>query len=418
MISRQGAYGRRWGVAAVLALAAFVQGGVALGADLVPYGHVGLRQEVLVAWDDVGGKTDADLLQSRPEVAFGLGVRALALDDTLEANLRVSSAPTDAPTDRWLAAAESGTSRAVGVDRAYLGGTLSAMPELSLTVGLAPVPWRQTGMLWDEDLSLPLAMVRYERIGVGSARFARSHASIAGLLLRSGSPSKDDDQAMLAGATGMTVRLSRTWSLQTDVGYYGLWGERRLGRAIARGEVRVGQQHPGFTTNTTDTDATTPRLEPTQRLIVDGLGSRFHVLSGYAAVRWSGSELLPASVFGHVAWNAGARGVGEEQALGVVLGASVGDASVPGQMALTARWMRIEADAALALLADDALLTNVTGAGLEVVFGAFEGLNLGFDALYTLQVDPELRGLGDDRGELGSEDPAALRLRVFSTWTF
>jgi len=295
---------------------------------------------------------------------------------------------------------------------------MSAVPELSLTVGIAPVPWRRTGLLWDEDLTLPLAVVAWDQQRSGRAVVRRTHGSVGVIELNSGVPVEDDDIVLAGADLGATWGLGRSVTLQTDLGYVGLWGRRRLGRAVARGDVRVGQQRAGFTTNTTDTDATTPRAEPTQRLILDGLASDFDVLSAYVALRVGASELFPVTAFGHVAWNLGASGPGEGNALGLVAGVRVGDDAIAGQTAVTLRGLYIEADAALAPLNDDALLTNLEGLAIEASFGAFEGLKFAFDALYSLQVDPDLRGFGDDRGEPGSNDPAAVRLRLSSTWSF
>ena len=263
-----------------------------------------------------------------------------------------------------------------------------------------------------------LAVVAWDQQRSGRAVVRRTHGSVGVIELNSGVPVEDDDIVLAGADLGATWGLGRSVTLQTDLGYVGLWGRRRLGRAVARGDVRVGQQRAGFTTNTTDTDATTPRAEPTQRLILDGLASDFDVLSAYVALRVGASELFPVTAFGHVAWNLGASGPGEGNALGLVAGVRVGDDAIAGQTAVTLRGLYIEADAALAPLNDDALLTNLEGLAIEASFGAFEGLKFAFDALYSLQVDPDLRGFGDDRGEPGSNDPAAVRLRLSSTWSF
>ncbi len=407
---------KRWSGAAAWVVVA-LGGGAAWGQEVKVVGEVGLRHEVLVVGQD--GEEAAlgeEVLRNRPEATARVAVRGESEGGGLVGEVGLRTGPAGSPTDGWVGLAGLGALEGVVLDRVWLGGRLEGVEELEVRLGRTPLPWTRTGLVWDEDVTLPGALVHYKREGRGVWR--RAEASVAGLYLGTGSPEVEDEVVMWAGDVGATWGLGRSVEVSAEVGYFDLVGRRKLGQAIAGDQVRVGRRKGGFTTNTTDTDAATPKAELTQRLAYDGLGSDFNVLTGYASVRWEAARWLPLRGFGHVAWNAGAKGAGEEQALGWVAGVQAGEAVKPGRGEVRVQWVHIAADATLAVYNKDAWLTNLAGWEVDARFVAWGGLYVGFEGIVSWQVAPELRGFGDDRGEPGFSDPTAVRARAVTGWKF
>jgi hypothetical protein len=408
---------RAWCVVVVCGVVLWCGAASGQGWELKPTGRVGLRHEVLTVGDgDSDQEAGTEVLRNRPEASFALGVQGALLEGALKGELRLRSGPSKSPSDGWVPLATLGSLEGVYMDRAWLGGSLVGLPELELRLGRTPLPWTRTGLVWDPDVTLPGAVVQYARESRGVWR--RAALSLAGLYLGTGDPESEDELAMWAGDVGATWGIGRSLQIEASLGYFDLVGRRKLGQAIAADQVRVGRRKAGFTTNTTDTDATTPTLDISQRLAYDGLGSDFNVVTGYLSARWEAARWLPLSLFGQLAWNAGARGLGEDNDLGWVAGLRVGEATAPGRGELVVQRLYIEADATLALYNKDAWLTNAQGWEVNARFIAWEGLYVGFEGMLTWQVDPMLRGFGDDRGEAEVADPTAVRVRAVTGWDF
>ena len=397
----------------MLLLAAAALSCASASAQVSPEGEVGLRHRGVI----VNQGQQADLLASGLEIAFRLGITARAPGDLIEATLGLRSGDPAAPSTPWADFGRFGNAQPVHLDVASLSIAPAPLPELRLVAGQRRTPWSAFSLVWDEDVALPGVWLDYRPDADPDALLARLRFNLGAACLFSGDPEPADNVWLLGAALGLDLDLDGA-ALSLDLGAFHLFGNQRLGRASARGDLKVGARPAGFTANTTPSDADDPQAELTRRLIVDGLASEFDVLTLKAAFTLGQRDDTPLILDLQIALNLGAAGPGRDQALGLRAGLQFGRADTPGQGQIRLDGVMIGADATLDAFNPDLLGTNILGVGLSSALCAFEGLTLGFESLLSAQLDPDLRGLGDARGEPSPGAPDALQLLVTTRYVF
>jgi hypothetical protein len=396
-----------------LALALCVMVPATAAAEVVPIGQLGVRYRGFFLVDG----PDSELYDNRPETDVRLGASVRDPDLLLRADVVVAVGDGKSPSQRWSLLPAYGASDTVHIDTAALTWGLDALPDLEFQVGRAGVPWVHTGLVWDEDVRLPAVTAQYVREGRQDATVEQLRASPGYLYLSPGGVTPNDEVWAVAGELGATLALGES-TLDIDLGTFHLFGHKQLGRAIARGEVRVGPNPGGFTRNTTPTDADPEALELTQRLVKDGLASRYHLITLNLRFRFELAEEIPGAVQLETVVNAGAADPGADLPFGVVLAFVVGEAARPGQGEVAIEGVYIGADATLDVFNRDVWGTNVAGGGLRASFLPWEGLTIGFRTFLSVPIDQDLRGIGQGRGELGQGDEVAVQVHASSVYAF
>lgn len=410
---------RRVGVVAAAMCAVLASGGLAQaqgfdghGAQtrVSPVAELGLRYRSVALLEG----DDSERLASRPEVAFRLGARLETPSELWRAQLSVRSGDPGSANFHFAEFGQFANAQGVSLDEAWMATSLTPAPALSFVAGQWAPPWRRGGLVWDDDVRLPGVWVHYDRDGDEGALWANARMNVGVAYLSANQPQSGDEITMLG------VELGATWALEgptltVDLGYFDLFGARRFGRGLARGDVRVGARPRGFTANTTDTDATAGAdAELTRRLVVDGLASDFNMLRARAALRFELAESLPLILDVHGVVNLGASGPGEGHGLGGELGLQLGEAQAAGQGQVRLSGVMLGADAVLDAFNSDMLGTNVLAGRLCAAMVIFQDVSLGFEGQLSVQADDALRGLGDGRGEpLAGGDLTAAQLHVF-----
>ena len=384
--------------------------------ELAPDGEVALRYAGAFVMDDAS----SDILNSGLETAFRLGLKASDARNLVSAELSLSSGDIGSVNSPWQAFGRFGAGQAVHLDRAWIAVASSPLPELSLVLGQSPVPWGRGEVVWDADLTLPGLWVNLEsaeRRRLGAWQGGR--VNLGAVYLSSGASVLEENTLLFGG------ELSGRWgfehsSLEMEVGYFDLVGARRLGRAVARGDVVVGTRPRGFSSNTTDSDLQDPDLELTRRLVVDGFSSDFNILSAGVRCVFTLGEDDPIDLVLDIsaAMNLGARGAGADAPFALEVGAQFGVADKAGRGQVRLFGVAIGADAVLDLTNADLYGTNVLGVGVAGALVLFEGVTLSFDTLASAQLDPALRGLGDGRGESLASDSSAIQMRITAGYDF
>lgn len=382
-------------------------------AQVTPTGQLGLRYRGFFVVDG----PESQLYDNRPETDVRLGARLVDRDLLLQADLVVAVGDGGSPTQRWTLVPGFGGSDPVHVDTAALAWGIDAVPDLRFTVGRAAVPWVHRGLVWDEDVRLPMVRADFVRDGKPGDTVDQWRFHPAYIYLSPGTSAPDDEVWAVAGEFGLTVE-GDGHSLDLDLGTMHLFGHRQLGRAIARGEVRVGPHTAGFTRNTTPTDAHERELEVTQRLVRDGLASRFHTVNLRLRYAFELTEDTPGALELELVYNAGADAPGDELPLGVVFALIAGEADRPGEGEIALEGVYIGADATLDLFNRDLWGTNVVGGGFRGAFVAWKGLTVAFETLVSLPADDELRALGQARGEVGEGDELAVQIHASAVYGF
>lgn len=382
-------------------------------AQVTPVGQLGVRYRGFFLADG----PDSEIYDNRPESDVRLGARLVDRDLSLRADLVLAVGDGRSPSQRWTMLPAYGSSDPVHIDTAALAWRIDALPELEIQVGRASVPWVHTGLVWDEDVRLPIVAARYVRDGKPDSSVAQLRFTPAYLYLSSGGARPDDEVWALAGELGATLDFGAV-ELQLDLGTFNLFGHRHLGRAIARGDVRVGPNTAGFTRNTTPTDAADAQLEPTQRLVHDGLASRFHLVTVHARLEWELTDDVPGALETELVYNAGAADPGADLPLGVALALSVGALRDQGDGEVALEAVYIGADATLDLFNRDIWGTNIAGGGVRAGFVPWAGLTIAFRTLLSVPVDDTLRATGQARGEVGQGDELAVQVHTSATYAF
>jgi hypothetical protein len=308
-----------------------------------------------------------------------------------------------------------GAAPQVSLDRAWASARLESLP-LEVTVGQWGAPWARDGLIWDRDVDLPGLLLAVDLSPQeGSLKELVINPGLA--YLAGGSPEFQDELWLYAGE----ARALWSWpdqTLELALGYVGVNSSRRLGRAIGRGDLLVGQRPAGFTANTTDSDAQDPEAELTRRLARNGLASAFHVVSLWAAWRAPLAEALPLRLHLQGAVNLGADGPGRGQRWAAELGARLGQADQAGQGEVTLRGLWIQADAVLDAFNRELYGTNLVGAGLDASLMAVQGWSIGFESVVGRRAQESLRGLGSGRAEPGGASGASVQLHVVTKYEF
>ena len=375
------------------------------GPNLVPVAELGLRYRgYYLVGDDHSGALD-----NRPEQLVRLGMRGSAPRDLLTAELTLATGDRHRPTFNWTPAGRFGEGAWFNLDTAYVSVAPDPLPELQILVGQVPIPWSHGGLVWDSDVALPGLFLDYDWSSEGlfsSIRFKPGY-----VYLFAGEPDPSDEIFVVGGELGTTLALGGV-SLDLDLGTFHLFGARDFGRAVAREDIVVGQRPAGFTSNTTDTDSEDPDAEITKRLVTNGLASEFRLVSTRIAATLDVGDDLPLAVHAHAVLNLGASGPGDGHNLAFESGVKVGEARRPGLGEVALLGLYIEADAVLDAFNRDTYSTNLTGVGVRGALMALDGLTIGFDALWSWQVEERLRGFGDGRGELEGTAAQAIQMHL------
>ncbi len=406
--------GWKWIAASLLAVVvAWPSAAAAQAIKVEPTAELALRYRGVFLF----AGNSSDKLASGPEQAFRLGVNAASPGEFIKARLALRSGDVTAANTPW---APLGTfasdGRLVSLDEAWISSAVSMAPELQLVVGQWAAPWRRGGLVWDDDVRLPGLWVDYLREEDGGT-WARAHFNAGVGYLSAGQPDGGDETYILGIETGASWALGSV-QVSVDLGYFDVVGHRRLGRGIARGDLRVGLRPVGFTANTTDTDDTQAQEEITRRLVNDGLASDFTVLRLRLEVSTPLAEAMELIFDVHAAHNLGASGPGSDHATALEAGLQLGRADVVGQGQVRLVGVMIGSDAVLDAFNNDMYGTNLVGGGVSGALMLFEGMRLGFEGLYSEQLEGTLRGLGDGRGEPLSGDPQAFQLHVTVNYAF
>jgi hypothetical protein len=335
--------------------------------------------------------------------------------DGVQGELRLSTGDPRAASTDFEPFGRFAQGAGLSLERAWVSLGEDDDEGASLIMGQWPMPWAGAGLVWDEDVDLPgFRFAWFERLNGDDIQRLGVDAGVA--ILSTGAPDSGDEVYLWGGQLGASFELDWDQHLTIELGYFGLNGARRLGRAIARGDLLVGLRPEGFTANTTDTDAQDPDAELTQRLIVEGLASRYHVLQAHLVWLFDEDD-LPLQAELEVATNVGARGPGNGQNLALSLGATLGDASRDGEGEITLRGLLIGADATLDAFNRDLYGTNLVGGELTAKLRLWGGFVLGFEHLIGTRLNDELRGLGSGRLEPGA-DGLSIQLHVTASWGF
>lgn len=379
--------------------------------QLAPGGAVGLRHRAVVLTQGSPDERQANRLESLAQARLD----AQSPDGALKAQLRLSTGDPGALSSPWSSLSRYGAAASVSLDRAWASARLDALP-LELTVGQWQAPWARDGLLWDRDVDLPGALLTLDLSPAqGSLKELVFNPGL--VYLAGGSPEFQDEVWLYAGE----ARALWAWeerSLELALGCMGVNSSRRLGRAIARGDLSVGLRPKGFTANTTDTDAQDPEAELTRRLVRHGLASAFHVVSLWAAWQTPLAQALPLRLHLQGAVNLGADGPGQDQRWAAELGARLGEARQAGDGQVTLRGLWIQADAVLDVFNRELYGTNLTGVGLDASLMALQGWTVGFESVLGWRADPALRGLGAGRAEPGGAQGASVQLHVVTQYEF
>ncbi len=386
---------------------------VMAAAEVTPTGQVGLRYRGFFLVDG----PDSELYDNRPETDVRLGARMTDPDLLLRADIVVAVGDGRAPSQRWTLLPAFGAADTLHIDTASVGWGFDAIPELEVRIGRAAVPWVHSGLVWDEDVRLPGLHARYVRLGKAGSTLQQLRITPGYLYLSAGGVTPNDEAWAIAGEVGATLALG-TAELDVDLGTFHLLGHRHLGRAIARGDVRVGPNTAGFTRNTTPTDADPDALELTQRLGRDGFASRFHLVTVHLELGFDLADDLPGAVALSGVVNLGADGPGADLPLGVVLAFVIGDAAQPGDGEIALEGLFIGADATLDVFNRDVWGTNIAGGGVRAAFVPWTGLTVAFRTLLSVPADKDRRALGQARGELGQGDELAVQIHASTSYAF
>jgi hypothetical protein len=375
-------------------------------------GEVGVRYRGVFLLEGSPDERLANRLESLARLRVGWRDAARGL----EAQAQVATGDPRSLSSSWSTMGAWGAAPPVSLERAWAALSPEGLPA-RLVVGRWAAPWVREGLVWGPDVELPGLLLEVDLIDAGPV-WERLRLNPAAAYLSAGLPRLEDEVWLVGGELEGRWRLG-TSHLSGSLGYMGVNGARRLGRALARGDARVGLRPAGFTANTTDSDAAVdPESELTRRLVINGLASRFQVLSlwlSWEAPLW---EALPLRLSAQGAWNLGARGAGAGEGLAGVLAARLGEGARAGEGALTLRGVWIEADAVLDLFNRELYGTNLKGVGLEGALVVVEGWSLGFEGLLSWRARARLRGLGSGRLEPGGAQGAAWQLHVVTGYVF
>jgi hypothetical protein len=160
------------------------------------------------------------------------------------------------------------------------------------------------------------------------------------------------------------------------------------------------------------------QAELSQRLVEDGLASRYHLVSSRLRLGFSLGEGVPAALELEGVVNAGARGPGARRPLGAVVAFVIGSASRAGRGEVAFEIVAIGADATLDLFSRDLWGTNVVGAGTTAAFVPWQGLTVGFEFFLSEALDPALRTRGQARGEYGGPEATAMQVHLTGEYDF
>lgn len=382
-----------------LAAGCFLWSSAAVAGEFVPEGSIGFRHRDVVLPHAVG----LQQLAGRPEARVSLGF-SWAGKQGVSAAFGLRTGDPRRLNAPWSELGSFGASPDVSLYRAWFGFSPDVLPEVGIKLGYQDLPWSRGGLIWDRDLALPGASLSWN----GDT----FEGSAALWYLATQSASFDDETLGYGGRAawkGSRFRL--------DAGYFGLQGARRLGRAVARGDVLVGLRPAGFSANTTDTDDTLgANRELTQRLVHDGFASDFHLVDLAASVHFALWEGMPSELQTHLVYNLGA----DDDALGAEVRWTLGESEKLGEAELGLRGVWLESDAVLDLFNEDLYGTNLVGGGISGSFHALQGLHVGFESLIGTRIDKNARGLGDGRGEprLPGKDPLSIQVHTEVSYAF
>ncbi|MEO1268664.1 MAG: putative porin [Myxococcota bacterium] len=393
----------------------------AMAVELRPFGQIDVRYHGWFVFGEdpvpMEAETQSDDLINRPEARVRLGLELEPNKDGMEAVISLVTGDPKVLATQWQPLGALDDPRTISLERAWFGTRPDLLPELRARIGRVPIPWSRTGLLWDPQVTLPGLWVDYTYEDTNTPRSPsfRVDAGIAYLI--ADGPNIRDESLLRGIGLAATLPVGQTSWLDFGVGYTDLSGAKELGQAIGREEVVVAQRPPGFTANTTPTDADNAEAELTQRLVDDGLANDFNLISVDGEFKVDFLEHLPFLLQAHLSWNVGAEGPGDPP-LGVLAGLGLGDMERPGRGQLRLRYLRIAADAALDLFNREHYSTNLEGVELTGALLVSQGWTVGFVSLYSWQVDTALRGLGDGRGEPYPGDPSSLRMFVNTGYAF
>ena len=408
----------RAAVAALLGATTLLASGAAGAVDLDPFGRVDLRYHGWFVFDDdfEGAARSEDLI-SRPESRVRLGLRLPSSPEGMEAEVSVVTGDPSVLATQWQPLGALDDPRTISLERAWFGARPDVLPELRVRLGRAPIPWARTGLLWEPQVTLPGLWVDYTHDDPQDPDALRVRVNGGLAYLIADGPNIRDESTLLGAQVAAELPMG-SGLLEVALGYFDLSGATFVGQAIGREEAVVAQRPAGFTSNTTDSDAEDAEAELSQRLVEDGLASDFNLISLDGQVTLDLLEHMPLSLRAHVTWNVGASGPGGDQALGLLGGVGLGELERPGRGRVRVHYLRIAADAALDLLNREHYGTNVEGVEVTGDLVVAQGWTIGFVSLYSWQVEPALRGLGDGRGEPIPGDPSSLRTLVNTGYAF